>query len=182
MIYAAIGGRPSANSSIILRLNAGISSGLRLVTSPLSTTTSRPPIFHPALRISVWIAGHDVILRPFAMPASTSTHGPWQIAAIGLPASAKSFGKRHRLRVRAQRVGISATLRESSTRQVFRPSLIHRQVHRHGRPSSVWVHAVILPDFSDTTFTSASACQRFSGFSNSTYSNPSAARMAIFLF
>src|SRR5207249_4078213 len=44
---------PSANSSIIFRLNAGMSSGLRLVTSPLSATTSWSTQFAPALRRSV---------------------------------------------------------------------------------------------------------------------------------
>jgi hypothetical protein len=40
---------PAANSSIILRLNAGMSPGLRLVTTFLSTVTSSstqlPPVF-----------------------------------------------------------------------------------------------------------------------------------------
>src|SRR5262249_13388029 len=61
--YAATAdlGRPSANSSIILRLKAGMSSGLRLDAKPLSTTTSSSPHRAPALRMSTWIAGHDVI-------------------------------------------------------------------------------------------------------------------------
>src|SRR5690606_40023763 len=31
--------------------------------------------------------GYEVSWRPSTTPASTSTHGPWQIAATGLPAS-----------------------------------------------------------------------------------------------
>ena len=42
---------PSQNSSIIFLLNAGMSSGLRLVTRPWSTTTSSSTQFAPALRI-----------------------------------------------------------------------------------------------------------------------------------
>ena len=44
---------PSRISSIIFSLNAGMSSGLRLVTSPWSTTTSSSTQSPPALRISV---------------------------------------------------------------------------------------------------------------------------------
>src|SRR5438477_1252961 len=75
---------PSQNSSIIFLLKAGMSSGLRLVTSPLSTTTSSSTHLAPAFFISVLIAGQDVNLRPRTTPASISTHGPWQIAATGL--------------------------------------------------------------------------------------------------
>src|SRR3954468_3038916 len=78
---------PSANSSTSLPQKAGRSSGLRLVTRPLSTTTSSSPHFAPALRRSVWSDGHEVIVRPFATPASISVHGPWQITATGLPCS-----------------------------------------------------------------------------------------------
>src|SRR6185437_2462222 len=55
---------PSRISSTILRLNAGMSSGLRLVTRPWSTTTSSFTQVPPALRMSVWSVGHDVSLRP----------------------------------------------------------------------------------------------------------------------
>src|SRR5689334_22530974 len=44
---------PSPNSSIILFTNAGMSSGLRLVTSPLSTTTSSSIQCAPAFFRSV---------------------------------------------------------------------------------------------------------------------------------
>ena len=80
---------PSANSSIIFLLKAGMSSGLRDVTRPLSTTTSWSPHSAPALRRSVASDGHDVTRRPFTAPASISVHGAWQIAAMGFPASNK---------------------------------------------------------------------------------------------
>src|SRR5205823_14727138 len=54
---------PSANSSIIFLLNAGMSSGLRLVTSPLSTTTSSSTQLAPAFVRSVLSDGHDVTFR-----------------------------------------------------------------------------------------------------------------------
>src|SRR5207253_2072929 len=68
--------RPSQNSSIIFLLKAGISSGLRLVTNPLSTTTSSSTQFPPAFFMSVLIAGHEVSVRPRTTPASINTHGP----------------------------------------------------------------------------------------------------------
>src|SRR5438876_4329555 len=80
---------PSANSSIIFRLNAGLSSGLRLVTSPSSVTTSRLTHSPPAFRISVRDEGHEVRVLPATTTASTSIHGAWQIAATGFPASKK---------------------------------------------------------------------------------------------
>jgi hypothetical protein len=45
---------PSANSSTSFALKAGRSSGLRLVTSPLSTTTCSSIQLPPALRMSVF--------------------------------------------------------------------------------------------------------------------------------
>src|SRR4051812_34108789 len=82
---------PSANSSIILALKAGRSSGLRLVTRPWSTTTSSSTQSPPALRMSVLIDGYEVSVRPLTAPASTRVHGAWQIAAIGLPALTKPW-------------------------------------------------------------------------------------------
>ena len=42
------------------------------------------------VRTSVCTVGQDVKVRPRTTFASTSTHGPWQIAATGLPAPKKS--------------------------------------------------------------------------------------------
>ena len=97
---------PSQNSSIAFALKAGMSSGLRLVTRPWSTWTSSSTQVPPALRTSVCSDGHEVIVRPLTMPASTSIHGPWQIAAIGLRAFAKSAANANRVLVRAQEVGV----------------------------------------------------------------------------
>ena len=63
---------------------------LRLVTSPPSTTHSSSTHVPPAFRMSVWSDGHDVSLRPLTTPASTSVHGPWQMAPTGFTLS-KNF-------------------------------------------------------------------------------------------
>ena len=81
---------PSPNSSIAFALNAGMSSGRRLVTRPWSTWTCSSTHVPPALRTSVCKEGNEVIVRPFTIPASTSTQGAWQIAAIGLCAFANA--------------------------------------------------------------------------------------------
>jgi hypothetical protein len=44
----------------------------------------------PALRRSVRMLAYEVSVRPDTTPASTSVHGPWQMAATGLPESTKS--------------------------------------------------------------------------------------------
>src|SRR5215217_4466228 len=78
---------PSANSSTSLALNAGRSSGLRLVTRPRSVWTSSSTQAPPAFSMSVRMLGHEVRVRPLTTSASTSVHGPWQMAATGLPDS-----------------------------------------------------------------------------------------------
>src|SRR5688572_9120709 len=72
------------NSSIIAALNLGMSSGFLLVTIPPSTITSWSTHVPPALWISVFSEGHEVIVRPATALVSISVHGPWQIAAMGL--------------------------------------------------------------------------------------------------
>src|SRR5262249_15293744 len=67
---------PSQNSSIIFLLKAGMSSGLRLVTSPLSTTTFSSTQLAPAFFTLVLIAGQDVNLRPRTTSAAIKTQGP----------------------------------------------------------------------------------------------------------
>src|SRR3954454_6155878 len=84
---------PSQNSSTIFSQNAGRSSGLREETRPWSTTTSSSTHVPPALRMSVWSDGHDVILRPRSTSASTSVHGPWQITPTGLDCSKNARAK-----------------------------------------------------------------------------------------
>ena len=85
--------RARLNRSIIARLNAGMSSGLRLDTRLPSTTASSSTHSAPALRRSVLSDGQDAIRLPRAAPASMMVQGPWQIAATGLPASKNAFTK-----------------------------------------------------------------------------------------
>ena len=61
-----------------------MSSGLRLVTRLLSTTTSSSVHVAPALRMSVCSDGHEVMWRPLSTSASISIIGPWHMAATGL--------------------------------------------------------------------------------------------------
>src|SRR5215469_5336267 len=76
-------------TSIIARLNAGISSGFRAETSLPSTTASLSIHYAPAFFKSVFRDGQAAIFRPLAAPASMIVQGPWQIAATGLPAVKK---------------------------------------------------------------------------------------------
>src|SRR6201996_9859247 len=78
-----------AVASVTFLLNAGISSGLRLVMMLPSSTTSLSTHFAPALIRSVWIDGHEVTVFPFTTPASINIQGPWQMAATGLPDATK---------------------------------------------------------------------------------------------
>lgn len=75
---------PSATSSTIFAMKASRSSGLRLVMTPSSLTTGLSTHVAPALVMSVFKDGQDVILRPLAAPASINSQGPWQMAATGL--------------------------------------------------------------------------------------------------
>src|SRR5581483_11852014 len=79
------------NRSIIPRLNAGISSGLRLDTMLPSVTHSSSTHSAPALRRSVLSDGHEAIRLPRPEPASMTVQGPWQITATGLLASKNAF-------------------------------------------------------------------------------------------
>ena len=96
----------SPNNTTISRLNAGMSSGLRLVTNQLSVTTSLSTQVPPALQMSVLSKGHEVSVRPLAASTSTKVHGPWQIAATGLPASKKVLRKTYGVGVHAKGVRI----------------------------------------------------------------------------
>ena len=44
----------------------------------------------PAFRMSSWMPGHAASFRSRTRPADTSTQGPWQSVAMGLPATSKA--------------------------------------------------------------------------------------------
>ena len=153
-IYAACRDRPlaSANSLIISLLLAGMSSGLRLVIKPRSTTPLRRPSSTPAVLRSVLSEGHDVMRRPRAAPASITVQGPWQIDATGLPASKNTLAK-----------ATAFTSTGSSS------------------PQSVNFQPRTRVSLGDTTLVSAPASSRtLRGSVSSICSKPSVTRMAIF--
>src|SRR5690606_1784842 len=80
---------PSAISSTTFAQNAGRSSGLRLETSPASTTTSSSTQSAPAFSRSVRRLGQLVSWRPSTTSASMRIHEPWQITPTGLCCSKK---------------------------------------------------------------------------------------------
>src|SRR5580692_3473245 len=90
-------GLVTANAAVSSWQNALRSSGLRLVTSVLGplvhTETSSSTQWPPALVMSVRRLGHDVSVRPRTTSASMSVHGPWQMAATGLPAATIALRK-----------------------------------------------------------------------------------------
>src|SRR5439155_24725830 len=78
------------SAEMIVRQNAGRSSGLRDVIRLPSTTTSASTQLAPAATRSSLIEKKDVAFRPLRIPADTSIHPAWQIAATTLPCCAAS--------------------------------------------------------------------------------------------
>jgi hypothetical protein len=155
---------------------------LRLVVRPESTTTSSSTQVPPALMMSVLNDGNEVSVAPLTMPASTSTHGPWQIDAIGFLALANpavnetALGSARRKSPLATPPGMSSpsyssTLTSSSVLSTFSLS-----------PWSRWSKPWISPASSETSSVCAPASSSaLRGSVSSTCSTPSVARIAIFL-
>src|SRR5439155_23055031 len=78
------------SAATIARQNAGRSSGRRDVIRFRSTTTSASTQSAPAATRSSLIEKNDVAFRPLRIPADTSIHPAWQIAATPLPCCAAS--------------------------------------------------------------------------------------------
>ena len=83
--------RAAANRVIISRLKAEMSSGLRLVRQIAVDDRFLLDDFGAGVSQIVVMEDQEVIRRPRAWSASTTIHGPWQIAATGLPASKNAF-------------------------------------------------------------------------------------------
>ena len=66
-------------------MNAGRSSGVRLVTRLPSRTTAASSQIPPAFSTSSRIDMYPVTFRPFRHFVEQSIHGPWQIAASTFP-------------------------------------------------------------------------------------------------
>ena len=71
------------------------------------------------------IDGHDVSVRPRTTSASTSVHGPWQIAPTGLACSKNARTKRDGVLVRAQEVGVRDAARQHEPVVVGRVGVGH---------------------------------------------------------
>src|SRR3546814_2093018 len=85
----AVSSGASAVSTSLMKasVKAGISAGWRLVTRLPSVATSLSITSAPAFLRSVRIEGQLVTVRPRITSASASSHGPWQMAPTGFPAS-----------------------------------------------------------------------------------------------
>src|SRR5258708_40100652 len=81
----------SEKSWIIAGLKADKSLGPRLVTQFPSPTTCWSTQLPPALRMSSWMEGQLVSVRPLTSPDETSSQGAWQMTANGLPAACIRF-------------------------------------------------------------------------------------------
>jgi site-specific DNA recombinase len=172
------------NSSTILAQNAGTSSGLRLVTSAWSTTTSSSTQWPAALRMSVRRVGYEVRVRPFTTSASTSVHGPWQITPTGLAWSKKECTK---LTASSLPRSLSApTVPPGTIRPSYSSAKTSEKVFSTVNVSPgltslfmVWASPVWRPT---TSTVAPSLSTAFFDSSNSTCSVPTGARrMAIFL-
>src|SRR6478752_4766082 len=143
---------PALKSSIIARLNAGISLGLRAVTRLPSVTASLSTHSAPALRISVFRDGHEAILRPRATPASMIVHGPWQIAATGLPASKNDFTKATALGSMRNLSGLMTPPGSSSASKSLERALSSVRSAGTSLPHFVISQPFTGPSLSDTAF------------------------------
>src|SRR5689334_24779541 len=79
----------SRNSSMIIRLNVGKSSGLREVTRLTSVATGASTHLAPTFVKSVFKEGQEVMVYPLTPPASIRVHEPCQMTAIGFRSCTK---------------------------------------------------------------------------------------------
>src|SRR4051812_12217180 len=91
------------------RMNAGRSSGLRLVMTFPSTTTGSSTNLAPALVMSSLIEWNPVARRPRKPVVEQSTHGPWAWGLLRLaPCSPLGEGFHHCDSERGKVVGLPA--------------------------------------------------------------------------
>ena len=112
----------AASLSIRVLAKAGMSSGLRLVISCRRQTTSLSRHSAPAFSRSLRRDGHEVTLRPSTRSASINVHGPWQIAATGLPVVAEGANEIDRFLLEAQFVRIDHAARQNQRVEIAPPS------------------------------------------------------------
>ena len=88
--------------------------------------------------MSVCRLGQLVRVLPRTTSASTSVHGPWQIAAIGLPASANDLHERDRGRLGPQLVRVGYAAGQHECRRSRRPRRRRRPGPGRTCPPSRW--------------------------------------------
>src|SRR5262249_26527899 len=133
------------NSSSIFTLNTGMSSGFRLVTMPWSTTTSSSTQCPPAFRISVFREGQEVRERPGTASASTSTQGPWQIEATGLPASKNDRTNATAFGIILSRSGFITPPGSNNASYPVGSARSSSKSTRKSSPNSRWFQALTFP-------------------------------------
>ena len=102
---------------------------MRLVTRPLSTTTSSSTQFPPALRTSVLIAGQEVNVRPRTTSASISSHGAVTNGSNRLSRLRKGFNEFYCRRCRTQRIRILKAAWQNQGIEILRLGLIQGKVN-----------------------------------------------------
>src|SRR3954452_16128409 len=155
-----------------------------MTPGPLSSTcTSSSTQVPPALRMSVCRLGHEVSVRPLTTPASTKVHGPWQITAIGLPASANAPAKATASEFIRSWSGLATP--PGSTRPSYVDTSAESTVSSTSNVPALskWLNACTLPLSNETRRGVPPACSTaFHGSVSSTCSMPSVAtRNAIVL-
>ena len=75
---------------------------------------------------------YDVSVRPRTTPASIIVHGPWQIAATGLPSSKKA--EPLRTFIAAEAIGIHHAAGQEQSVEHLSACLIQRNVHAKRLP------------------------------------------------
>ena len=124
-------------SAIRASVNASTSSGLRLVTMFPSVTAGSSTRIAPALARSVRIDGQQVARRPRNKSASTSSHGPWQIAATGFPAAAKARISAIAAAFVRKRIGIAHSAGKQERVEILDLHVIDREVGADRPPGIV---------------------------------------------
>src|SRR4051812_17322574 len=159
---------------------AGRSSGDRLVVRFPSVTTCSSTTSAPALRRSVRRLGNEVSRRPPTTPASTKFHGPWQIAATGLPDSTKFRTNSTAAGCMRSLSGLTVPPGSSSASYSSTDAApTSRSTPNVPASSRSLFRAAISPSLIDSRSVRAPASSRARrGCSSSTRSTPSAARIA----
>src|SRR5215469_6121609 len=151
-----------------------MSSGLRLVTTVPSVTTSLSTQFAPAFLRSVFRDGHDVIVRPRTAPASTRVHRPRQIAATRFAGFCQMLHRLNRFRDHSKPIRIHDSTRKQKRVVVF--ALADCNCTSTG---TSWPHSFMIPSLHfafhrrDNLRVAPASSRALRGSNGSACSNPS---------